>query len=252
MKELIIVRGRNVPPQDIEDAVAGVTRRDPRRPRRRGRAHARDRAAARDRRRDRARALADVRSRSGRGRHPQAVHAEFGLGVAGVTLLRPGGMPKTTSGKLKRLECRRRLETGARRRRDRVARAARMARCLRRRRRPDGAVCGRAVRGHARPRRRSPASIDRRRPTPCWTGCARGSRRCSSAAPTMWRRRAVRALRARLGRRGHAHRRAGRVAARWSSIRRSSGSIAHPLALAEHLAGLVAERAGAGDPVELA
>jgi len=112
LKELLIIRGRNLSPQDIEESIAGV--------------HEAIRAghvAA-------VGALIDVHDTE---QHLaivaeidreywrtcdlqavvdailEAVHAEFGLSVALVTLLRPGGVPKTTSGKLKRLECARRL-----------------------------------------------------------------------------------------------------------------------------------------------
>jgi len=113
MKELIIVRGRNVPPQDVEEIAAA--------------AHAALRAghvAAVGLAGDGGQQLAivaEISREHWRSVDPeaivdavlQAIHAELALGVASVTLLRPGGMPKTTSGKLKRLECGRRLADGA-------------------------------------------------------------------------------------------------------------------------------------------
>ena len=113
MKELIIVRGRNVPPHDIEASVSA--------------AHAALRAghvAAVTVTHDGEAQLAIVAEIAREHWRTfdadtvvdavlQAVHNEFGLAPAAVTLLRPGGMPKTTSGKLKRVECRRRLENRA-------------------------------------------------------------------------------------------------------------------------------------------
>jgi acyl-CoA synthetase (AMP-forming)/AMP-acid ligase II/acyl carrier protein len=109
MKELIIIRGRNFPPQDIEDAVAGVHEAI-----RAG--HVAAIGLVHETEQDLA-IVAEIEREQWRNVDPQAVvdaileavHAEFGLSVAVVTLLRPGGMPKTTSGKLKRLEVRRRL-----------------------------------------------------------------------------------------------------------------------------------------------
>ena len=113
MKELIIIRGRNFPPPDIEAAVAG--------------AHEAIRAGhvaavglVHETGQDLG-VIAEIEREHWRTFDPQAVvdaileaiHAEFGLGVAVVTLLRPGGIPKTTSGKLKRLECGRRLRERA-------------------------------------------------------------------------------------------------------------------------------------------
>jgi acyl-CoA synthetase (AMP-forming)/AMP-acid ligase II/acyl carrier protein len=113
MKELLIIRGRNVPPQDIEEAIAGV--------------HEGIRAghvAAVGLVHETEQELgivAEIDREHWRTFDPEtvvdaildAVHAEFGLAVSVVTLLRPGGIPKTTSGKLKRLECARRLMEGA-------------------------------------------------------------------------------------------------------------------------------------------
>jgi acyl-CoA synthetase (AMP-forming)/AMP-acid ligase II/acyl carrier protein len=109
MKELIIIRGRNFPPPDIEEAVAGVHEAL-----RVGHVaavgvvHGTEQELG---------IVAEIEREHWRTFDPQAVvdailevvHAEFGLSVASVTLLRPGGIPKTTSGKLKRLECARRL-----------------------------------------------------------------------------------------------------------------------------------------------
>ena len=111
-KELIIIRGRNFAPRDIEAVVAA--------------AHDAIRAghvAAVEVVHDTERALgivAEIERDHWRSLDSQAVvdaildavYAELGLAAAVVTLLRPGGLPKTTSGKLKRLECRQRLDDG--------------------------------------------------------------------------------------------------------------------------------------------
>jgi acyl-CoA synthetase (AMP-forming)/AMP-acid ligase II len=110
LKELIIVRGRNVAPQDVEAAasiahealrgghVAAVTVAQDGEPQlgivaEIAREHWRTFDAG---------AVVDAVL--------QAVHHELALAPAVVILLRPGGIPKTTSGKLKRVECRRRIE----------------------------------------------------------------------------------------------------------------------------------------------
>jgi len=113
IKELIIVRGRNVPPQDIEETVAGA--HDALRA-----GHVAAVALTSETEQPLA-IVAEIEREYWRTFDPeevvdailQAVQAESGLAVTAVTLLRPGGMPKTTSGKLRRLECRRRLQIGA-------------------------------------------------------------------------------------------------------------------------------------------
>ena len=112
-KELIIVRGRNFPPQDIEEVVADVHESI-----RAG--HVTAVGLVRETEQELG-IVAEIDREHWRSFDPDAVvaaildavHGEFGLGVAVVTLLRPGGIPKTTSGKLKRLECRRRLSAEA-------------------------------------------------------------------------------------------------------------------------------------------
>ena len=113
MKEILIIRGRNVPPQDIEETAAAA--HDALRT-----GHVAAVGLAHDGEQQLA-IVAEIGREHWRTFDPEAVvdavlhavHAELGLAVAAVTLLRPGGMPKTTSGKLKRLECRRRLEMSA-------------------------------------------------------------------------------------------------------------------------------------------
>lgn len=109
LKELLIIRGRNFVPHDIEEVV--------------GASHPALRAAhvaALAVTRDDAPALAivaEIDREQWRTFDAQqvvdavlaAVHDRFALGVSSVTLLRPGSLPKTTSGKLRRLECARRL-----------------------------------------------------------------------------------------------------------------------------------------------
>ena len=113
MKELIIIRGRNFPPRDIEEAVAS--------------AHEALRVGhvvAAGVAHDAGQQLgiaAEIDREHWRTFDPRAVtdaildvlSAEFALGADVVTLLRPGALPKTTSGKLKRLECARRLASPA-------------------------------------------------------------------------------------------------------------------------------------------
>jgi acyl-CoA synthetase (AMP-forming)/AMP-acid ligase II/acyl carrier protein len=113
MKELLIVRGRNFPPQDIEEVVAACHETI-----RAG--HVAAVGVVQGVGQELA-IVAEIDREHWRSFDPvavvdailDAVHAEFGLGVAAVTLLRPGSIPKTTSGKLKRLECLRRLADGA-------------------------------------------------------------------------------------------------------------------------------------------
>jgi acyl-CoA synthetase (AMP-forming)/AMP-acid ligase II len=81
MKELIIVRGRNVPPQDIEEAVAGA--HDALRAGHVAAVGLRRTPAGARRSSPRSSASTGARSiPSGRRRDPRGVHAEFGLGVA--------------------------------------------------------------------------------------------------------------------------------------------------------------------------
>jgi len=109
MKELLIIRGRNFPPRDIEDVVAEVHEAI-----RAGHVAAVGLVHGTE---EELGIVAEIDREHWRTFDPDAVvdailaavHAEFGLGVAVVTLLRPGSIPKTTSGKLKRIECRRRL-----------------------------------------------------------------------------------------------------------------------------------------------
>jgi len=241
LKELIIVRGRNVPPQDIEEAAAAA--HDALRA-----GHVAAVGLVHDTEQQLA-IVAEIEREHWRTFDPeavvdavlQAVQAEFGLAVSAVTLLRPGGMPKTTSGKLKRLECRRRLELG-------VAAADDEWRVLHEWR-AQAATTGSAVAAAAP----SIAGLDR-----------------SQVADTVleW-------LRARLAQvldcspdqigdedpfarwgldSAVAVTLTGELAA-WLQVELDPTvfwEYAHPLALAEHLAGLVAERARSGNPVELA
>ena len=110
IKELVIIRGRNLLPRDVEEAVGechhalrpghvvavglrGETTE------RLGIVAEIDRASWRTfDAADLIRAISDV------------VSGQFGVAVDEVALLRPGSLPKTTSGKLQRVECRRRLE----------------------------------------------------------------------------------------------------------------------------------------------
>jgi acyl-CoA synthetase (AMP-forming)/AMP-acid ligase II len=111
MKELLIIRGRNFPPRDIEEAVAGahVALRT---------GHVVAAGVAHDAGQELGIA-AEIDREHWRTFDAQAVtdaildvlSAEFALGPEVVTLLRPGALPKTTSGKLKRLECARRLSS---------------------------------------------------------------------------------------------------------------------------------------------
>lgn len=109
LKELLIIRGRNVPPRDVEEAVAGAHDAI------RG-GHVAAVGLVRGTEQELA-IVAEIGREQWRSVDPQGVvdailetvQSEVGLQVASVTLLRPGSLPKTTSGKLKRLECRRRL-----------------------------------------------------------------------------------------------------------------------------------------------
>ncbi|MEM7585921.1 MAG: AMP-binding protein [Acidobacteriota bacterium] len=110
IKELIIIRGRNYAPRDIEEAVV--------------RSHEAVRmshvAAVGFQRGVEAELglVAEIDRRFWRTYDAEAVvkavreavFEEMALRVAAVVLLRPGSMPKTTSGKLKRVECRRHLQ----------------------------------------------------------------------------------------------------------------------------------------------
>lgn len=112
LKEIIIIHGRNYAPQDVEEAVvvshpalrtghviAGSLMRDEQ--------EVLTIAAEIDREHWRSFDGDEVVSAI-----LEAVAATFGIGVAYVALLRPVSLPKTTSGKLKRLECRRMLAAG--------------------------------------------------------------------------------------------------------------------------------------------
>jgi acyl-CoA synthetase (AMP-forming)/AMP-acid ligase II len=244
MKELIIVRGRNVAPQDIEAAVAGAHESL-----RTGHVAA---VGVTLETGQQLAIVAEVGREHWRTFDPeavvdavlQAVQAEFGLGAAAVTLLRPGGMPKTTSGKLKRLECRRRLESGA----------------------PAGDTEWRVLHEW---RLQAPAAaasaVAAAPPTPSIAGLDRDQ--VIDAVLDWLRARLAQALECRPDQIGDEEPFArwgldsavavtltGELAA-WLQVELDPTvfwEYAHPLALAEHLAGLVTERAGAGDPVELA
>ncbi len=112
LKEIIIIRGRNYAPQDFEEAVgfchpalhtghitAGSLIRDE------------QEVLAIVAEIDRA-YLQGFDAGEVVSAILEAVSTGFEIGVSHVALLRPGSMPKTTSGKLKRLECNRMLAAG--------------------------------------------------------------------------------------------------------------------------------------------
>ena len=248
LKELVIIRGRNVPPQDIEETAAA--------------AHDALRAGhvvavglAHDTEQQLA-VVAEIAREHWRTFDPeavvdailQAVHAEFGLGVAAVTLLRPGGMPKTTSGKLKRLECRRRLELGVpalRRDQEEVDEDWRVLHEWRLQ-----AASAAAPAAAVAP---SVAGLDQSQLTDTVLDWLRARlAQVLECSPDQigdedpfarWGLDSAVAVTL-----------TGELAA-WLQLELDPTvfwEYAHPLALAEHLAGLVAERARSGDPVELA
>jgi acyl carrier protein len=242
MKELLIIRGRNVPPQDVEETAAAA--HDALRA-----GHVAAVGLTRGTEQQLA-IVAEISREYWRTFDPeavvdavlQAVHAEFGLGPAAVTLLRPGGMPKTTSGKLKRLECRRRLELGAAADDDswRVLHEWRI----------EAATAPASTALLFAP---SIAGLDRSQ--------------TADAVLDWLRARLAQALDCSPDRIGDedpfarwgldsavAVTLTGELAA-WLQLELDPTvfwEYAHPLALAEHLAGLAAERARSGDPVELA
>ncbi len=244
MKELIIVRGRNVPPQDIEAAVAGA--HDALRS-----GHVAAVGVVHETEQQLA-IVAEIAREHWRTFDPEAVvdavlqtvQAEFGLGAASVTLLRPGGMPKTTSGKLKRLECRRRLEHGA-------PAADSEWRVLHEWRLQAPLAAARAT-------------VD---PVPTPSIAGLDAAQLTDAVLDWLRGRLAQALECRPDQIGDEEPFArwgldsavavtltGELAA-WLQVELDPTvfwEYAHPLALAEHLAGLVAERVRASDPVEQA
>ncbi|MCP4653801.1 MAG: AMP-binding protein [bacterium] len=112
LKEIIIIRGRNYAPQDFEEAVGGSHP-----------ALHTGHIAAGSLIRDEQEVLAIVTEIDRAYLQSfdagevvrailEAVSTTFEIGVSHIALLRPGSLPKTTSGKLKRLECRRMLAAG--------------------------------------------------------------------------------------------------------------------------------------------
>jgi acyl-CoA synthetase (AMP-forming)/AMP-acid ligase II/acyl carrier protein len=247
MKELIIIRGRNFPPPDIEEAVAGVHEAI-----RVGHVaavgvvHGTEQELA---------IVAEIEREHWRTFDPQAVvdaileviHAEFGLGVASVTLLRPGGIPKTTSGKLKRLECARRLSD----------RAASDWGVLHEWRLPAPAA---GIRQEAGAASHAAAASG---PRPVIVGLEKPE--LTDVVLTWLRARLAQSLQcspddiadeepfARCGLDSAVAVTLTGELAEWLRLDLDPTVFwehAHPLALSEYLAGQVAERAGAGDPVE--
>ncbi|MFK0294882.1 type I polyketide synthase [Streptomyces sp. NPDC090442] len=111
-KDLIVIRGRNYYPQDIETTVADSHP-----------ALARGRGAAFPVESDGEERLVVIHEirRTERGRHAhedivaavrQAVAEEHGIGAEAVVLLRPASLPVTTSGKVRRRHCRHLYATG--------------------------------------------------------------------------------------------------------------------------------------------
>lgn len=109
LKEIVIIRGRNYASQDIEETVvashvalrighvvAGARLRD----------GVEELAIAAEIERERSRAL---HAEEVVNAILEAVSATFAITASQIVLLRPGSIPKTSSGKLKRLECRRML-----------------------------------------------------------------------------------------------------------------------------------------------
>ena len=109
LKEIVIIRGRNHASQDIEEivvashaalrtghVVAGARLRD----------GVEELAIAAEVERERSRALDGEEVVTA---ILEAVSATFAITASHIVLLRPGSIPKTSSGKLKRLECRRML-----------------------------------------------------------------------------------------------------------------------------------------------
>ena len=246
MKELLIVRGRNVPPQDVEEiaAAAHEALRD---------GHVAAVGLAHDTE-QRLAIVAEIAREHWRTFDPEAVvdavldavQTTLGLGVAAITLLRPGGMPKTTSGKLKRLECRRRLEPA-------------MNTDVR------GADAAWQVLHEWRLQTSDGAGAPVAAPVPSLAGLDEAQ--ATDIVLDWLRARLAQVLDCRPDQIGDEEPFArwgldsavavtltGELAA-WLQLELDATvfwEFAHPLALAEHLAGMVTARARSGDPVELA